>query len=315
MVLLPVVGMAAAEASFAAGETGLAFLKIGAGTDAVGMGNAYTSQVSDATATYWNPAGLPRIDGTDLVFMHNEFIADLRTEFVAAARSFGRHGLGISFNGLFTDDLEGRDENGEITGAVGYSDISFGAAYGFSFTDELSVGAGVKILREFIGDPGASDDHVASGVAADLGAQFDKGTLAFGIAFQNLGSDLTFNEVQIISQSGPGETIGGEDLALPTTLQGGVTVRPAWNVLRGGVELAVEGRQVRGEDFGLSFGARYRYQDIAALSMGYRTGLDTEDLTFGLRVDQDRLRVGYAFVPFSDDLGNSHRISVGYRVP
>jgi hypothetical protein len=307
--------LAAPFVTHAAGETGMAFLKVGVGTDAVGVGHAYTSQVSDATATYWNPAGLPRIGGTDLCFVHNEFIADLRTEYAGVARSFGRHGLGLSFNGLFTEALEGRDENGEITGSIGYHDIAFTIGYGFSFSDALTAGVGVKYLREFIGDPGASDDHVASGIATDLGAQYHTGRFAFGAALQNLGSDLTFNEVQIITQSGPGEMIGGESLSLPVTLQGGVTMRPAWNVMNGGVELAVEGRQVRGEDFGVLLGARYRYQNVASLSVGYRTGLDTEDLTFGLRFDQERFRAGYAFVPFSDDLGNSHRISIGYRVP
>ena len=37
------------------------FLAIGVGSQALGMGNAVSSTVSDITAGYWNPAGLVHI--------------------------------------------------------------------------------------------------------------------------------------------------------------------------------------------------------------------------------------------------------------
>lgn len=296
-----------------AGENGLAFLKVGAGTSAVGMGEAYASQVSDATATYWNPAGLVRTNGTDVLLMHNEFIADLRYEYAAAARSFGRHGLGVSFYGLFTSDLEGRDENGAITGEVGFHDLALTLGYGFAVNDELSVGGSVKYLREFIGDPGATEDHVATGAAVDVGAQYHVERFRIGGALRNLGGDMSFNEVDVVSTTGPGGTIGGEPFSLPVTVQAGVTFLPGFEVLEGGLEFAIEARKVKAEDANILFGTRYRYRNVAALSLGYRSGLDTENVSFGLDVFKDQLRVGYAFVPFQDDLGNSHRIAIGYH--
>jgi hypothetical protein len=309
-----ILTLVAGPALAGAGENALAFLKVGVGTDAIGMGHAYASQVADASALYWNPAGLPRVAGTDVLLMHNEFIADLRTEYVAVARNFGRHGVGLSFNGLFTDDLEGRDENGAVTGDVGYYDLAFSVGYGYAITDAITAGVGVKYLREFIGDDGADEDHVAQGLATDLGVQYHTPRFAVGLAASNLGADIAFNQVQLISASGPGAIAGGTEFSLPTTVQGGVTYRPDIEVFEGGVEVALEGRQVIGEDFSTLFGVRYRYRNLAALSVGYRTGLDTEDLTFGLRMDKDQLRFGYAFVPFDDDLGDSHRISLGYHL-
>ena len=294
----------------------MAFLKIGVGTDAIGMGQAATSHVNDATASYWNAAGLAAVEGTDLYVMHNEYIADLRLEYASVARRFGRHGIGLSFNGLFTDDLEGRDENGEITGSLGYYNLSVGVGYGLALTDQLNLGIGVKYLREFIGDPAASEDHVAQALATDLGAQYRLDSrFAFGLAVQNLSSDVSFNQVQIINQAGNGPLAGGETFSLPVVVQGGVTYTPDMQIMDGGVEIALEGRSVSGEDASVLFGARYHYRDLAALSVGYRSGLDTEDLSFGLRVDREQLRVGYAFVPYSEDLGSSHRLSLGYRIP
>lgn len=309
-----ILSVTAGPAMAGAGENALAFLKVGVGTDAIGMGQAYSSQVRDASALYWNPAGLPRVGGTDFLLMHNEFIADLRTEYAAAARSFGRHGVGISFNGLFTDDLEGRDENGVVTGDVGFYDLAFTLGYGYAITDEVTAGIGVKYVREYIGDPGADEDHVAQTLATDLGVQYHTRSFDLGAAITNLGSDIAFNQVQIVNTTGDGPIAGGAEFSLPVTVQGGVTYRPDFQVMEGGIEVALEGRQVSGEDFSTLFGVRYRYRDLAALSVGYRTGLDTEDLTFGLRVDKDALRFGYAFVPFDDDLGDSHRISLGYHL-
>ena len=40
------------------GTTAAKFLSIGVGSNAVGMGGSYTSIADDATAMYWNPAGL-----------------------------------------------------------------------------------------------------------------------------------------------------------------------------------------------------------------------------------------------------------------
>ena len=49
------------------------FLSLGVGARAAGMGNAVLSSVDDATAAYWNPAGLMHIENNlQIALMHNE---------------------------------------------------------------------------------------------------------------------------------------------------------------------------------------------------------------------------------------------------
>ena len=73
----------------ATGETGFAFLKLGVGARAMGLGSAYVALADDPTALHWNPAGLAAIPGTQVTVMHNEWIQDFRQEFVAVGRIGG----------------------------------------------------------------------------------------------------------------------------------------------------------------------------------------------------------------------------------
>jgi len=59
MALGPVTVLRAGDFSAdAKGTTGAAFLTMGMGARAVGMGGAYSAVAADASAVSWNPAGL-----------------------------------------------------------------------------------------------------------------------------------------------------------------------------------------------------------------------------------------------------------------
>ena len=62
-----------ARAGFSKDDAGTAtaqFLKLGAGAQAAGMGEAYAGVAKDDTSIYWNPAGLNNITGKSASFMH-----------------------------------------------------------------------------------------------------------------------------------------------------------------------------------------------------------------------------------------------------
>ena len=68
------VGTAVTPRAFAAtGEAGFAFLKLGVGARAMGMGSAYVAVADDPTALHWNPAGLASFhQGVQVTAIHNE---------------------------------------------------------------------------------------------------------------------------------------------------------------------------------------------------------------------------------------------------
>src|ERR1700739_1398393 len=54
------------------------FLNIGAGARGMAMGNAQAGSVDDATAGYWNPAGLVHVKNNSQVsLMHSEYFAGI----------------------------------------------------------------------------------------------------------------------------------------------------------------------------------------------------------------------------------------------
>src|SRR5205814_753634 len=73
------------------GTTTANFLKLGAGARAVSMGEAYTAVSNDATALFWNPAGLARLPehGGSATFMHAPYVESSFYDYGAFAQGLG----------------------------------------------------------------------------------------------------------------------------------------------------------------------------------------------------------------------------------
>lgn len=295
VTLSAVLALGAAEA---AERPGLVSLELPIGPRAVGMGSAFVSVADDATAMYWNPAGLTRLgvgDGHfEILFQHNEWLADLRQEYVGAGTKIGRHAFGGSFSGFYVNDLDGRDENGAQTLDFGVYDVVVTASYGLAMTERMAIGGSGKYIVSSI------DDHNEFAFAADLGAQYEL-TSAFRIggAVTNLGKGLTFVR---------------EEDDLPTAVQvGGSYILPQ-RIGEGSLLVALDGRKARGDDGHALIGAEYDYKGVAQAQVGYGTGFDHQGINFGAGAAVSGWKLNYAVVPFDNDIGTTHRISLGFRL-
>jgi len=90
--------------SFAVSESGVVFLLISPGARAAGMGEAFVGLADDATAVYWNPAGLAFQTGKEITLMHAnwlpQFDSDLTYEFAAyrhTLEGIGTLGANVTF--------------------------------------------------------------------------------------------------------------------------------------------------------------------------------------------------------------------------
>ncbi len=277
------------------GESGLSFLKIGVGARAVAMGNAVVSHVDGPSATYWNPGALPLARGSAAELGHNETLDGIRYEFVSLSHVVEggsvRHGLGLSFNGVWTDRMKSYDETGRFIGDFGYYGLALAGSYGVALTDRFGLGVSVEYLREAI------DIFNTDGLGLTAGCQLREllPRTDVGAALLHLGSAMKYEE---------------REFDLPTTVQAGISHRLPLRAAGGSLLVSGEVRKARDEDTQLLFGSEYQYQDLARLQVGYRTALDTEDVSLGVGLGNGRIRGQYAFVPFGENLGDQHRLSL-----
>ena len=127
-ILIPVLllGFSSLHAAKYAGE----FLSVGAGARGLAMGGAFCAVADDATAGYWNPAGLIRIEGQEAQFMHSErFGGIVKYDYLGYGRSNGTTGLGAS---LFRTDV------GDIANTLNipYYDTGSDGVFGVDGTGE-----------------------------------------------------------------------------------------------------------------------------------------------------------------------------------
>jgi len=299
LVLLAGVSTVPARASDP-GLTVLTFLELGAGARATALGEAFVSVADDASATYWNPAGLLRIEHNNVLGAHHEWIQDFKHEFVAFGAHRGRHALGLSFIGLYTADIESRDETGAYAGMFGFSNNAISASYAFQAVRDLGVGGTVRYSRESV--VGTQDgDFSLSGFSFDLGARWQSPWqgLAAAAVLRHLGGQMSY------------DFEGAQTFDLPTALQGGLSYQRR-ELGQGILTVAADVIAARGDDVSFHAGAEYAYHGQFLLGAGVKSGFENENVSFGLGYD-NKVQVYYAFTPIYSDLGSSHRISLGYR--
>lgn len=288
----------AAQGSWAA-ETA-AFLDIGVGGRALGMGGAATALADDATAVYWNPAAISRLDKRSFTASHAELHESTRHDFLAYAHPTSQGTFAGAFTYLSQGRIEGRDALGRPTANFGASDAAVSLGYARNL-DLVELGATIKYIRSHI----ASTE--AQGVAFDLGARRElegigPGKLALGAALRNLGPGLKFQDQR-------------NDLPLRLAL--GAAYK-----FQGGHAVAAEAvNGPRGTGTDASVGGEYQVVKNLYLRGGYTTqtaitggsGFDVaRGLTLGLGFRNEKWSLDYAVLP-SGELGRSHRFSMGAR--
>ncbi len=275
-----VAGIAVNWAGTGRGGMPGAFMSWGAGARSLGMGKAFVSIADDATATYWNPAGLAGITRSELTALHSVLWGGTVYDFISYVQpTRGGGTFGFSGTRLFLGGFEGRDAQNRVTHEFEDIQSAYGVSYGQKILDTLSIGATLKKMSHTL------DDHKSGSYIVDMGALYSPvDNLSLGMNLQNLLA----------------VTYGTSD-DLPIVARMGLSYR----LLRERLTLGMDVQSAIGWEMGtpLHLGAEYWAANFLALRMG----IDPQEFNmgFGLRYEDYGLDYAYA----SHELGGSHRIS------
>ena len=184
-------------------EAGALFLLISPGARAGGMGEAQVAVANDAYASYWNPAGLAFLEGSEAALMHVNWlpnlVSDMYYEFVAFRHhvpTLGTLGGHIIFLNL--GEQQRTDEQGENLGT--FTSFMFAAtgSYGAFISRTAAIGLNVKLLHQKLAEIGAGAEK-GKGVTTDfafdlayLQKGFLSGRLDLGMTITNIGPKIAF---------------------------------------------------------------------------------------------------------------------------
>ena len=280
-----------------AGAGGFQFLKIALGARESALGEAAAALSDDAYAVFRNVGALARIDGQQAAFTHNEWVVNSSMDAAVVAIPVGSYAIGVSLARFGIEAFEETtvlepDGTGRMVEA---GDVMVGLAASRRFTDRLSIGVQAKYVHESL------DDDTFQNVLFDVGALYYTGfrDLRLAFALQHFGPDVQglrqdFRTPLLFRVAIADDLVSLDDIRVSGALE---LVHPTDNSewVNGGVEAVA--------------------LDALALRAGYRMNVDEGALSFGggvmtPEVQGVALKADYAYVPFGDLLGPTHRFTV-----
>jgi tetratricopeptide (TPR) repeat protein len=274
-----------------------AFLSYGIGGRALAMGGAYYGISDDATAAYWNPAGLAQLQRKEVTTMQATLFQQTKlTYFSYAYPTKGGSTFALSMTQLANTGFEQVDvvinpntnEPQTITSGGSFNDQqqAMSLSWGKGVTESVLFGMSVKQVTRKLG--GSSDNFKT----LDIGGMKTMGTAyRLGFGMQNVFAQRT----------------GDTDDKLPVVIKLGNSLR----LFKERLTLAADINKVLNGDTDMRFGGEYWISRWFAFRFGLLglPKIQETDFGFGLNFKSFGLDVAQGI----HDLGSSTRFSITFR--
>lgn len=232
-------------------DCGAIFLTIFPGTEAVGMGGAYVSIGSDATACYYNPAALgfhrtvnvsimntSAPPGLGYLFMKSwadittkdsendepewleKLYPDMHYKYIGFVYPISENAgsFAVAYDYLSTGECMVTDENGDPIGLIFPYDYALSVSYGLAIRNIVGIGVSSKYIYSFVGSPEIVWKALDLRSGDDYSLAFDAGLLLKTPKIPFLSLGLAYQNV--------GKKIF--DSPLPKLLRKGFCIEPIY---------------------------------------------------------------------------------------
>jgi hypothetical protein len=266
------------------GTTSAEFLLFGAGARGTALGGAYASIANDASALYYNPAGIALAPRANALLGTYDYVADTRYSwggvmfpFSGGSRAVGLQGGTFGFKDQPVYTVEQPDGTGST---YSVSETFLGLTFAQNFSDRFAAGLTAKAVFDNLGDA------EGSAFAVDFGTNFHSSLgghpIRFSFVVANLGTNLSYHgqalNVQTPRQQVPGEqevptnpqptTFQTKAFSLPTIFRVGL----AYDLISGDnnrLSLISDFNQPNNNGAGFAVGGEWMSQRLGGSAFGF----------------------------------------------
>lgn len=295
------------------GLTGFSFLRLEPSARAAALGGSFSAMYGDdVNGLFYNPALLNDQMHRSLSVSYLNHVSDLNMGFIAYSHhrdGWGSFGAGLRF--LSWGELQGADENGNLTDTFGAADVALTLGYARAYDERLRYGANLHTVFSSV------ETYRASALAADLGVIYDLADqlLTFSASLNNLGVTLS--------------SLGGRRDELPLDLRLGVAKRlryvpllitvTGYNLHAPGEDLPDDANTLDNVLHHVTLGGEFQFSEAFNVRVGYnhrrhealktKSRLDLAGFGVGFGLKITRVRVDYALNSWSS-FGRLHQFTV-----
>ncbi len=267
---------------------GLEYMRLGVGSRASALGNAYTALADEPFGIFYNPAGISGLKDPEFSCFLGRWFLDTEVGSLAGAVALGTSGvIGFGLRGLFSGSIEQRAENDPWNvGSYSAYFINPNVTWGYRIRN-LGLGVGLNAITDKI------ESATATSGSASAGATYTTKYLQAGLSVMNLGPKI-------------GRT------ASPMTARFGLCAKPIDRV-----HLCVDAIKPLSSDLSFYAGVEVIPVDMLRLRLGYNADVESRGgiarLCTGLGLAINRFSVQYTFASYGF-LGPVHLFTLSYSL-
>jgi hypothetical protein len=310
-------------------------LLIEPGAKQAGMGEAYSAISDDATAGYYNPAGLAFQDPKkhNVQFMHQNWLPSLADDmyyeylgYSQYAKGWGNFALNMVYFNM-GEQARTSEHGADIIGTFHSFDVYVTGSYGATITDNLALGLSLKGIYSKLSEQGQGAEQgkgIGTTFAFDFGSLWHTPVrgLSLSSVIHNLGPKISYIDVAQADPLPLNWVFGAAYVPVDSDFNKLTFIldiykplvsrdnSPIVSLVKGWYDDSNEFEQV---DF--HAGTEYVYNNFMALRAGYSYDKDGDlkTPTFGVGVILDKINVDIAYYGAVDNpMQDSMRFSAAY---
>ncbi len=271
-----------------------AFLRLGTGARPLGMGGAFTALSDDATACYWNPAGLGQLKSTELACMYSIMSTDRMSNLAIFAQPLSETGaFALSWLNYGVRDIDGRDAKGQFTELFNDLENAFLLSYGKEFSPVLFVGGGFKYLLHTLGPQQATGYGFDAGMILKLGSN-----VRIGGMVQDIASKIQWDTESELEEE------------FPMVIRAGISIIPGTKP----VKISADMEKIGERDARYRVGAECWLFPALAARVGYNKDHITAGGSLTIPISSARIQLDYAYAPDILQQSPTHMLSMTVKL-